>query len=101
MESYDLLLTPTLAVPPFSVESSGPSEIEGRSVGAFHWLSFTYPVNLTGQPAATIPVDWTDDGLPIGFQIIGKHLADETVLAASAAYEQAYPWQDHYFPMEN
>lgn len=100
MESYDLLLTPTLAVPPFSVESSGPSEIEGRSVGMFHWLSFTYPVNLTGQPAATIPVDWTDDGLPIGFQIIGKHLADETVLAASTAYEQAYPWQNQYFPMD-
>ena len=101
MESYDLVLTPTLAVPPFSVHSPGPTEIEGRSVGAFYWLSFTYPMNLTGQPAATVPAGWTDDGLPIGLQLIGKHLSDETVLAASAAYERAYSWQDRYFPMEN
>ena len=99
MEEYDLVLTPTLAVPPFSVDSPGPTTIEGRRVDLFHWLEFTFTINLTGQPAATVPAGWTDDGLPIGLQIIGGHLNDELVLAASAAYEEANPWQDQYFPM--
>ena len=99
MEEYDLVLTPTLAVPPFSVDSPGPTTIEGRRVGLFHWLEFTFTINLTGQPAATVPAGWTDDGLPVGLQIIGGHLDDELVLAASAAYEEANPWQDRYFPM--
>jgi len=100
MEDYDLLLTPTLAVPPFDVDSPGPTTIDGREVPLFHWLSFTYPINLTGQPAATVPAGWTDDGLPVGLQIIGPHLGDESVLEASAAYESATPWQERYFPSE-
>lgn len=98
MESYDLVLTPTLAVPPFSVDVPWPATIEGRSVTPFHWLSFTFPINLTGHPAATVPAGWTDDGLPVGLQIIGGHLDDEVVLEAAAAYEATRPWQDRYFP---
>jgi aspartyl-tRNA(Asn)/glutamyl-tRNA(Gln) amidotransferase subunit A len=98
MKDYDILLTPTLAVPPFDVDSSGPDTIEGRDVQLFHWLMFCFTINLTGQPAATIPAGWTDDGLPIGLQIIGSHLDDEKVIEASAAYENASPWQEEYFP---
>lgn len=98
MEEYDLVLTPTLAVPPFSAESPGPTTIDGRRVGLFHWLEFTFTINLTGQPAATVPAGWTSGGLPIGLQIIGGHLDDELVLAASAAFEENTPWQDQYFP---
>lgn len=94
MENYDLLLTPTLAVPPFEVGINGPTEIDGKSVHESHWLSFTYPINMTGQPAASIPAGWTEDGLPIGLQIIGRHLDDTTVLRASAAFEEAKPWAD-------
>jgi aspartyl-tRNA(Asn)/glutamyl-tRNA(Gln) amidotransferase subunit A len=96
MRQYDLLLTPTLAVPPFAAGSSGPSEIDGREVRPGDWSPFTFPTNLTGQPAATIPVGWTTEGLPIGLQIIGPHLGDEMVLRASAAFEAASPWADRW-----
>jgi len=97
MQRYDLLLTPTLAVPPFPVHIQGPEKIDGRIVAPFRWLAFTFPMNLTGQPAASIPAGWTDDGLPVGLQIIGRHLDDQTVLQASAAFEQARPWA-HRWP---
>jgi aspartyl-tRNA(Asn)/glutamyl-tRNA(Gln) amidotransferase subunit A len=96
MRRYDLLLTPTLAVPPFAAGSSGPSEIDGREVRPGNWSPFTFPMNLTGQPAATIPAGWTTEGLPIGLQIVGPHLGDEKVLRASAAFEAASPWADRW-----
>jgi aspartyl-tRNA(Asn)/glutamyl-tRNA(Gln) amidotransferase subunit A len=96
MRDYDLLLTPTLAVPPFEVGIQGPESIEGRDVEPFEWLHFTYPLNFTGQPAASIPAGFTDDGLPIGLQIIGRHLADPMVLRASAAFEAAAGWKDRW-----
>ena len=56
------------------------------------WMPFTFPFNMTGQPAASVPAGVTDDGLPVGLQIIGRRNADRTVLAASAAFEAACPW---------
>jgi aspartyl-tRNA(Asn)/glutamyl-tRNA(Gln) amidotransferase subunit A len=99
MRKYDLLLTPTLAVPPFEVGIQGPSVIDGKEVDQFEWLHFTYPMNLTGQPAATVPAGWTDDGLPVGLQIIGRHLGDAMVLRASACFEAAQPWQHKWPPL--
>lgn len=96
MQDHDLLLTPTLAVPPFEVGIQGPEVIDGRSVEPFEWLHFTYPLNFTGQPAASVPAGWTDDGLPVGLQIIGRHLDDSTVLRASAALEAARPWAQRW-----
>ena len=87
---YDLLLTPTLAVPPFA---AGLEQPPNRPAGSrLHWVAFTYPFNLTGQPAATLPCGFTQDGLPIGLQVVGRRLADATVLRAAAAYEAAAPW---------
>ena len=97
MANYDLLITPTLAVPAFPLYMQGPEIIEGKMVTSGDWLCFTYICNLTGQPAATIPAGFTKDGLPVGLQIIGRHLADRTVLAASGAFEQARPWA-HTWP---
>jgi aspartyl-tRNA(Asn)/glutamyl-tRNA(Gln) amidotransferase subunit A len=92
MQTYDLILTPTLAVPPFALDIQGPEKIDGRAVANTQWLAFTFPLNMTGQPAATIPAGFTDDGLPVGLQIIGRHLDDALVLKASAAFEKARPW---------
>ncbi|WP_287787529.1 amidase [Acidiphilium sp.] len=92
MAHYDLLLTPTLAVPPFPVHMQGPEVIDGRMVRSNAWLCFTFPANLTGQPAASVPAGLTAAGLPVGLQIMGRHLDDRTVLRASAAFEHARPW---------
>lgn len=93
---YDLLLTPTLTVPPFEHGIQGPTIVDGRQVEPFAWLSFTLPFNLTGQPAASVPAGFTDDGLPVGLQIVGRRLDDALVLRASAAFETAAPWRDHW-----
>jgi aspartyl-tRNA(Asn)/glutamyl-tRNA(Gln) amidotransferase subunit A len=95
---FDLLLTPTTAVPPFPVGAGVPREIAGREVSRLGWMPFTYPFNLTGQPAASVPAGFTDDGLPIGLQIVGRRHADRTVLAAAAAFEAACPWRDRRPP---
>ena len=99
MRKYDLLLTPTLACPPFPLHIQGPEMIDGQKVEPYQWLSFTFPFNMTGQPAASIPAGWTEDGLPVGLQIIGRHLDDPMVLRASAAFEKAKPWRDLWPPM--
>ena len=99
MARYDLLLTPTLTVPPFAVHMQGPEKVDGRYVRPEQWLSFTYPMNMTGQPAASVPAGWTVDGLPVGLQIVGRHLDDALVLRASAAFEAAAPWRDRWPPL--
>ncbi len=97
MRRYDLLLTPTLATTAFPIGIEGPSQIDGRA--SADWSPFTFILNLTGQPAASIPAGWTDDGLPVGLQIVGRHLDDGGVLRASASFEAAAPWADRWPPL--
>ena len=89
-QRYDLLLSPTLAVPPFTAGMERPPDYPAGS--RLSWVAFTYPFNLTGHPAATVPCGFTADGLPIGLQIVGRRLQDGVVLRASAAFEAALPW---------
>jgi aspartyl-tRNA(Asn)/glutamyl-tRNA(Gln) amidotransferase subunit A len=89
---FDLLITPTVAVPPFAVGRPGVKEINGQPISPLGWLPFTFPFNLTGQPAATVPVGFTPAGLPVGLQIVGRRHGERAVLAASAAFEAAGSW---------
>ena len=88
---YDLLLTPTMPIVAFEI-GNPPSTIDGQKISLAGWTPFTYPFNLTGQPAASVPAGFTPDGLPVGLQIVGRRHADRAVLAAAAAYEAARPW---------
>ena len=89
---FDLLLTPTVAVTPFAAAGPFPTAIDGAEVSPLGWMPFTFPWNLTGQPAASVPVGFTEAGLPVGLQIVGRRHGDRAVLAASAAFEAAAPW---------
>ena len=94
-EKYDLLLTPTVACPPFPIGQDHPTEVDGKPVSPYGWIQFTYPFNLTGQPAASVPCGFTKTGLPIGLQIVGRRFADGAVLRAAVAFEAARPWAAH------
>lgn len=100
-QNYDLLLSPTLAVPPFvhPGHAAGPPEIAEKTGNALLGWLLTYPFNMTGQPAITVPCGFSDEGLPIGLQIVGQRLDDDLVLRAAAAYEQAAPWADKRPPL--
>ena len=92
MARYDLLLTPTMPCAAWSVER-GPEQIEGRPTPTmFDRLPFTYPFNLTGWPAATVPCGFTSEGLPVGLQIVAGRHQDALCVRASAAFEAAQPW---------
>jgi aspartyl-tRNA(Asn)/glutamyl-tRNA(Gln) amidotransferase subunit A len=60
------------------------------------WSPFTYPFNLTGQPAVSVPCGRTKADLPVGLQIVGRRFADATVLRAARAWEQIQPWADRW-----
>jgi aspartyl-tRNA(Asn)/glutamyl-tRNA(Gln) amidotransferase subunit A len=89
-ERYDLLVTPTMPLAAFEagVEVPGGWPAERWT----SWAQFSYPFNMTQQPAATVPCGFTSAGLPVGLQIVGPRHADERVLAAAKAYEDATDW---------
>jgi aspartyl-tRNA(Asn)/glutamyl-tRNA(Gln) amidotransferase subunit A len=89
METYDVLVTPATATPAFPVGLREPADgAEGIASGR-DWSPFAFPFNLTGQPAASLPVGLTPAGLPVGLQIVGRRLADATVLRVAYALENA------------
>ncbi|MGC1467201.1 MAG: amidase [Pseudolabrys sp.] len=90
-ERYDLLLTPAMPIAALKVRREMP---EGGGFGDdwLNWSPYTYPFNLTGQPAASVPCGLTKAGLPIGLQIVGALRADKTVLRAARALERAMPF---------
>jgi aspartyl-tRNA(Asn)/glutamyl-tRNA(Gln) amidotransferase subunit A len=89
---YDLLLTPQMPTDAWSVDEE-PRMIDGiPTPSMFDRLNFTFPFNMTGQPAASVPCGFTSAGLPVALQIVGRWHADTLVLQAAAALEQMQPW---------
>jgi amidase/aspartyl-tRNA(Asn)/glutamyl-tRNA(Gln) amidotransferase subunit A len=101
-DRYDLLVCPTLAIPAVDNaadgNTTGPSQVSGEAVDPFLGWCLTYPFNFTGHPAASIPAGLTQDGLPVGLQLVAPMFADDALLAACAAFERARPWQHMYPP---
>ncbi|MCF8052683.1 MAG: amidase [Desulfobacterales bacterium] len=91
-DQFDLLLTPTMPTEAFAAGGPPPAVIEGERVPLLGAVAFTYPFNLSGHPAATVPAGMTSNGLPAGLQIVGPRHRDDLVLQAARAYEKARPW---------
>ena len=99
-EQYDLLLTPQMPIPALEAGRVTPAD-SSYGENWINWSSFTYPFNLTQQPAASVPCGFTSDGLPIGLQIVGPARQDHLVLRAARAFESARPFQFIDSPRQN
>ena len=98
-ENYDILISPTLGCLPVENATNGntlgPETVAGEKVNRLIGWCLTFPINFTGNPAASIPAGLAK-GLPVGMQIIGKRYADRDVLAVSSAFERLRPWERTY-----
>ncbi|MGD9922000.1 MAG: amidase [Pseudorhodoplanes sp.] len=95
-ERFDLLLTPTTPVAAFDIGRDVPPELDGANIVS--WVAYTYPFNLCGLPAASIPCGFTAAGLPVGLHVVGRALGETTIFSAAAAFEMARPWADRRPP---
>ena len=98
-EYYDALLTPVTPIPATLNGTLGPKEINGQRQRALFWLNFCVPFNMTGQPAASLPVGFTPDRLPVGLQLVGRRFDEFTLLRLASAYEAAFPWEGEHPPL--
>ena len=122
-ERYDLFLTPTLAKPPLkvgSIETPKPLQIASRVIARVHagkllnatgvldqlisenlsWVPYTQLANMTGRPAISVPLHWTDAGLPLGVQLVGPLASDAVLLRLAAQLEEAQPWFQRYADLD-
>jgi amidase len=91
---YDLLVTPTVGAPPPELGwfTAGGAESEGQRVVGF--IPYTAQFNMTGQPAVSLPLHWTPDGLPVGVQLVAAFGREDLLIRIAAQLEQAAPWAD-------
>ena len=96
---YDLLVTPTVGAPPPELGwfTAGGAESEGPRVVGF--IPYTAQFNMTGQPAISLPLHWTPDGLPVGVQLVAPFGREDLLIRVAAQLEQAAPWADRHPPV--
>jgi aspartyl-tRNA(Asn)/glutamyl-tRNA(Gln) amidotransferase subunit A len=94
--AFDFMVSPTLSAPPMPADQDIYADvtIAGVTDGPIRgvWYPYTYPFNLTGHPALSVPCGWSDGGLPIGFQIVGPWYSETRILELAARLEEARPW---------
>lgn len=95
LQEWDLLLTPAVSVAAFPAERLQPEHWPQHAWDWITWAEFSYPFNMSGSPAASIPCGFTEDGLPVGLQIVSRRFDDAGVLRAAAAFERTRPWAQH------
>ncbi len=88
-ERWDLLATPALAVPAFGVGRITPEDPRGDAEDWMWWTPFSFPFNLTQQPALSVPCGFTRDGLPVGLQLVAPHYREDLALRAAYAFQQS------------
>ncbi|MBL8893294.1 MAG: amidase, partial [Rhizobiales bacterium] len=100
LDRYDYLVAPTLSCLPVDNASDGntlgPAEVEGQRINRLIGWCMTFLINYIGYPAASVPAGLSENGLPVGMQIVGRRYADFDVIAASAAFEKVRPWMKTY-----
>ncbi|MDN5852088.1 MAG: amidase, partial [Actinomycetia bacterium] len=89
-QTYDVLLTPTMPIAPFETGRDAPAGSDSSAWTS--WTPYTYPFNMTQQPAVSVPCGFTSAGLPVGLQVVGPRHADARVLRVARAYEQRNDW---------
>jgi len=101
MAHFDALAMPTVSIEPFSVDAWRPDRpTDPADLDWLAWCHTTYPFNLTGQPAISVPAGFTAAGLPVGLQLVGRRHEDSLVLRVAAEFERARPWWPAYFRKE-
>jgi aspartyl-tRNA(Asn)/glutamyl-tRNA(Gln) amidotransferase subunit A len=88
-DRYDILLSPVLPVTALDVGKNVPDHHADRNLVS--WVYYTYPFNVTGNPAATVCAGIASDGMPVGLQIVGRAMGDSDVVRTAAAYERSQP----------
>jgi len=96
---HDLLLTPTVGAPPPPLgwfTEAGPEE-EGTRIASF--IPYTAQFNMTGQPAISLPLHWTERGLPVGVQLVAAYGREDVLIRVASQLEQAAPWSERHPPV--
>lgn len=89
MQTYDFIVLPVNQVPPFPIEQQYITEIDGVKMESYiEWMRSCYLITATTHPAVSLPCAFTDDGLPVGMQIVGRHQGELALLQMAYAVEQ-------------
>jgi amidase len=99
-EGNDVLVTPTMPEPPARLGEIAPDadDTMGTLTSMGRFATFTAPFNITGQPAISLPLHWTADGLPVGVQLVAAYGREDVLIRLAAQLEQARPWADRRPP---
>ena len=99
-EGFDILLTPTAATPPPKIGALAPlGDPAVVMAGMIACTAFTIPFNATGQPAMSLPLHWSDDGLPVGIQLVAAYGREDVLVRLASQLESARPWSERLPPI--